>query len=94
MNSTLTCTSAATARTANLQATQTISGGATTTRFWVLNCPAGAQGPVLAYNPAAGAAAGTGGPVNFTGVTTAGTTGSGQIVAARLRAAHWRAPRP
>jgi hypothetical protein len=80
-NITLTCTSAATARTANLQATETINGGATSTRFWVLNCPAGAQGPALAYNPSAGAAAGTGGPVNFTGVTTAGTTGSGQIVA-------------
>jgi hypothetical protein len=38
-------------------------------------------GPSIAYNPAAGAAAGTGGPVNFTGVTTIGSTGAGQIVA-------------
>jgi len=41
----------------------------------------GAVGPSIAYNPAAGAAAGTGGPVNFTGVTTVGSTGTGQIVA-------------
>lgn len=80
-NITLTCTSAAAARTANLQATETITGGATTQRFWVLSCPAGAPvGPTLAYNPAAGASAGTGGPVNFTGVTTVGTSGNGQIV--------------
>ena len=69
------------ARTATQQATETITNGATSTRFWVLNCPAGALGPTLAYNPAAGASAGTGGPVNFTGVTTAGSTGNGQIVA-------------
>lgn len=78
---TLTCTSSSVARTANLQATETITGGATSTRFWVLSCPAGALGPSIAYSPAAGASAGTGGPVNFTGVTTAGTTGSGQIAA-------------
>ena len=40
-----------------------------------------ATGPNIAYNPAAGASAGTGGPVNFTGVTTPGTTGNGTIVA-------------
>lgn len=36
-------------------------------------------GPNLAYAPAAGASAGTGGPVNFTGVTTVGSTGAGTI---------------
>ena len=39
-NVTMTCTAGAAARTANLQATETITGGATTQRFWVLNCPA------------------------------------------------------
>jgi hypothetical protein len=78
-NITLTCVSSTVARTANLQATETITGGATSSRFWVLNCPAGSVGPALAYNPTAGASAGTGGPVNFTGVTTAGTTGNGQV---------------
>ena len=47
----------------------TVTGGGTPT------------GPDIAYNPAAGASAGTGGPVNFTGVTTPGTTGNGTIVA-------------
>ncbi len=42
---------------------------------------ANASGPAIAYNPAAGAAAGTGGPVGFTGVTTVGVVGNGQIVA-------------
>ena len=81
-NITLTCTSGAAGRTANLQATETINGGATSQRFWVLNCPAGSAlplGPSLAYSPTAGASAGTGGPVGFTGVTTVGTVGSGQI---------------
>lgn len=78
-NITLTCTSGAVARTANLQATETITGGATTQRFWVLNCPAGQLGPSLAYSPAAGATSGTGGPVSFTGVTTDGSTGNGTI---------------
>jgi len=78
----LTCTSGAAARTANLQATQTTTGGATSQRFWVLNCPAGAAvGPSITYNPAASSEAGTGGPVNFTGVTTIGTTGIGTISA-------------
>ena len=49
--------------------TYTVTGGAVNT------------GPNIAYNPAAGASAGTGGPVNFTGVTTVGSTGAGQIVA-------------
>ncbi len=83
-NITMTCTSTAAAQTANLQATETITGGATSTRFWVVNCPAGvagAVGPSLTYNPAAGASAGTGGPVNFTGVTTVGSTGNGTISA-------------
>ncbi|MCP5476525.1 MAG: hypothetical protein H7A19_16975 [Rhodanobacteraceae bacterium] len=83
-NITLTCVSGAATRTANLQATETITGGATTQRFWVLSCPAGSPnplGPSIAYNPTAGASAGTGGPVNFTGVTTVGTTGNGTIVA-------------
>ncbi len=79
-NITLTCTSGSVQRTANLQATETINGGATSQRFWVLVCPAGSQGPALAYNPTAGASAGTGGPVNFTGVTTIGSSGSGVIV--------------
>lgn len=47
----------------------------------VVSAPAGNVGPNIAYAPAAGAAAGTGGPVNFTGVTTVGSTGAGQIVA-------------
>ncbi|MCB0246585.1 MAG: hypothetical protein KDI12_24450, partial [Anaerolineae bacterium] len=42
---------------------------------------AAALGPTIAYNPSAGATSGTGGPVNFTGVTTVGTTGNGTIVA-------------
>ena len=78
-NITLTCTAGSTQRTANLQATETINGGATSQRFWVLVCPAGSLGPSLAYNPTAGASAGTGGPVNFTGVTTSGSTGNGTI---------------
>lgn len=77
---TLTCTSGASQRTANLQATQTVTGGATTQRFWVLVCPAGTTaGPTLSFNPAPGASAGTGGPVSFTGVTNAGSTGNGSI---------------
>lgn len=40
-----------------------------------------ATGPDIAYNPTSGGSAGTGGPVNFTGVTTPGTTGNGTIVA-------------
>jgi hypothetical protein len=55
-NITMTCTSGATARTANLQATETITGGATSQRFWVLNCPAGsvvmATPPTITYVPA------------------------------------------
>lgn len=78
-NITLTCTSGSALRTANLQATESISGGATTQRFWVLNCPAGTVGPDLSYSPAAGASSGQGGPVNFTGVTTEGSTGNGVI---------------
>ena len=78
-NVTLTCTSGSVQRTANLQATETINGGATSQRFWVLVCPAGALGPSLAYAPTAGASAGTGGPVNFTGVTTIGSSGNGAI---------------
>lgn len=56
-NVNMTCTSAASALTANLQATETITGGATTQRFWVLNCPAGSVAgtpPTLTYNPASG----------------------------------------
>jgi hypothetical protein len=44
-NITMTCDAGSTVRTANLQATETIDGGATTQRFWVLNCPAGSVGP-------------------------------------------------
>ncbi len=55
-NINLTCTSGAAARTANLQATETITGGATSQRFWVLNCPAGsavmATPPTITYVPA------------------------------------------
>jgi hypothetical protein len=90
-NITLTCTSGAAGRTANLQATETINGGATSQRFWVLNCPAGSAlplGPSLAYSPTAGASAGTGGPVGFTGVTTVGTVGSGQIAVTPSAARH------
>jgi hypothetical protein len=57
-NITMTCTSGAAARTANLQATETITGGATSQRFWVLNCPAGsavmATPPSITYSPIAG----------------------------------------
>lgn len=57
-NITMTCTSTGAAQTANLQATETITGGATSQRFWVLNCPAGAAGatpPTITYVPAPGA---------------------------------------
>lgn len=56
-NITMTCTSGAAARTANLQATETITGGATSQRFWVLSCPAGAAGavpPTITYAPTFG----------------------------------------
>ncbi len=57
-NITMTCLSTAAAQTANLQATETITGGATSTRFWVVNCPAGVAGvntpPTITYAPAAG----------------------------------------
>ena len=59
-NITMTCTSGAAQRTANLQATETITNGATTQRFWQLVCPAGAVAavpPTLTYSPAAGGAA-------------------------------------
>lgn len=48
------CTRAATALTADLRCTETVQGGATTNRFWVLNCPAGTPvpvGPTLTYSP-------------------------------------------
>lgn len=52
-NITLTCTSGSVQRTASLQATETINGGATIQRFWLLVCPAGALGPSLACAPSA-----------------------------------------
>lgn len=55
--------------TAGAAGTYTVTGGVVVT------------GPSIAYNPAAGGSAGTGGPVNFTGVTTVGSVGAGQIVA-------------
>ncbi len=56
-NITMTCTSGAAQRTANLQATETIANGATSQRFWQLVCPAGtvaAVPPTLTYAPATG----------------------------------------
>ncbi len=81
-NINLTCTTTAAAQTTNLQCTETINGGATSTRFFVLNCPAGTVAPVgpnVASSPASGASAGTGGPVNLTGTTVVGSQGTGSI---------------
>ncbi|MBL8244456.1 MAG: hypothetical protein JNL89_09710 [Rhodanobacteraceae bacterium] len=81
-NITFTCVSGAFIRTANLQVTETVAGGATSQRFWVLVCPAGnpPSGPTLSYNPFAGSAPGGGGRVDFTGNTGVGSTGVGVIV--------------
>lgn len=56
-NVTLTCTSGAALRVATLTASEAIGGGATTSRQWTLNCPAGSAAavpPSITYNPAAG----------------------------------------
>ena len=75
-NLALTCTSAATAQAATLTCNETRGTAAPVQRQWPLNCPAGtAVAPTIAYNPNAGS------PVNFTGVTTIGTTGNGTIAA-------------
>ena len=92
-NITMTCTSGAAARTANLQATETIQGGATSQRFWVLNCPAGSAAgvpPVLTYNPAPGSSnnVAAGAPLTIgVGCPTDGSacTGSGTGLAATAR---------
>lgn len=56
-NVTMTCTSGAALRTATLTASEAIGGGATASRQWTLNCPAGAAAavpPTITYTPAAG----------------------------------------
>ena len=85
-NLTLTCTSAASVQTATLTCLETrgvvappqVSGIAPNPaqRQWNLSCPAGAAvAPTIAYNPNAGS------PVDFTGVSTIGSTGNGTVVA-------------
>jgi hypothetical protein len=92
-NITMTCTSTAAAQTANLQATETITNGATTQRFWVLNCPAGAAAavpPTLTYAPATGSTTNVASAGNFdvaVGCPTDGAAcnGSGTGLAATSR---------
>ncbi len=67
------CTLGAAAATQTLTCSEN-RGGTAVPVSWTLSCPAGTAAPTLAYAPA------TGTTVNFTGVTTVGTTGNGQIV--------------
>ena len=92
-NINMTCTAGAAARTANLQATETITGGATSQRFWVLSCPAGSAAavpPTLTYVPAPGSSNNVAAGVALTigvGCPTDGSacTGSGTGLAATSR---------
>jgi hypothetical protein len=75
-NISLTCTSQQAAQTATLTCDETRGSAAAVQRQWPLSCPAGTPvAPNIAYNPT------TGTTVNFTGVTTIGTTGNAAIVA-------------
>ncbi len=98
-NINMTCTAGAAARTANLQATETITGGATSQRFWVLNCPAGSAAavpPTITYAPGIGSttniAAGASTLINV-GCPTDGSAcnGSGTGLAATSRLENLRA---
>lgn len=77
-NLSLTCTSGAAVRNATLTCNETRGAAPAVTRSWPLTCPAGGAGnvpPAISYTPT------TGTTVNFTGVTTVGTTGSANIAA-------------
>jgi hypothetical protein len=67
-----TCTLGAAAATQTLTCSEN-RGGTSVAQTWTLSCPQATEPPTLTYAPNAG------GTVNFTGVTTVGSTGSGSI---------------
>jgi hypothetical protein len=67
-----TCTLGATATTQTLTCSEN-RGGTNVAQTWTLSCPQATEPPALTYAP------NTGSTVNFTGVTTVGSTGSGSI---------------